>query len=86
MPGEGKGLASPEAGGPPGRPLLQVEELRTYFYTRRGVVKAVDGVSFTVGQGEILGLVGESGCGKSVTCLSIMRLLPRPPSAPLRTP
>jgi oligopeptide/dipeptide ABC transporter ATP-binding protein len=58
--------------------LLEVRDLRTYIYTRRGVVKAVDGVSFTLEQGETLAIVGESGCGKSMTCLSIMRLLPEP--------
>jgi len=56
-------------------PLLEVHNLKTYFYTEDGVVKAVDGVDFTVGRGEVLGLVGESGCGKSVTSLSIMRLI-----------
>ncbi len=56
-------------------PLLQVKDLRTYFYTEDGVVKAVDGVDFDVFPGEILGLVGESGCGKSVTSLSVMRLV-----------
>jgi ABC-type glutathione transport system ATPase component len=55
--------------------LLEVRDLRTYFFTEEGVVKAVDGVSFHVRRGEILGLVGESGCGKSVTSLSIMRLI-----------
>jgi oligopeptide/dipeptide ABC transporter ATP-binding protein len=59
-------------------PLLQVRDLRTYFHTRDGEVRAVDGVSFEVRRGEILGLVGESGCGKSVTSLSLMRLIPRP--------
>ncbi|MGH7391964.1 MAG: ABC transporter ATP-binding protein [Candidatus Rokuibacteriota bacterium] len=59
-------------------PLLEVRDLRTWFYTRRGVVKAVDGVSFTVREGETLGLVGESGCGKSMTALSVLRLVPRP--------
>lgn len=58
--------------------VLDVENLTTYFFTRRGVVKAVDGVSFSLGEGEALGLVGESGCGKSVTALSILRLVPKP--------
>ncbi|WP_322798803.1 ABC transporter ATP-binding protein [Thermoflexus sp.] len=58
--------------------LLEVRDLRTYFFTEDGVVKAVDGVSFHVRRGEILGLVGESGCGKSVTSLSIMRLITPP--------
>jgi oligopeptide/dipeptide ABC transporter ATP-binding protein len=60
------------------RPILEVRDLRTYFHTRNGVVKAVDGVSFEVRRGEILGIVGESGCGKSVTSLSLMRLVPKP--------
>ncbi len=59
-------------------PLLEVRNLKTYFYTEDGVVKAVDGVDFYVRPGEVLGLVGESGCGKSVTSLSIMRLISRP--------
>lgn len=58
--------------------LLQVKGLRTHFVTRWGTVKAVDGISFNIGYGETLGLVGESGCGKSVTCLSILRLVPQP--------
>ncbi len=58
--------------------LLQVENLKTYFFTRQGVVKAVDEVSFSIGKGESLGLVGESACGKSITCLSILRLVPEP--------
>src|SRR4030042_4717629 len=58
--------------------ILQVEDLRTSFFTRQGEVKAVDGVSFYVREGETLGIVGESGCGKSVTALSILRLLPEP--------
>ena len=59
-------------------PLLAVEDLRTHFFTRRGVTKAVDGVSFTVDAGETLALVGESGSGKSITCLSLVRLVPEP--------
>ncbi len=58
--------------------MLEVKNLKTYFYTEDGVVKAVDGVDFTVNRGEVLGLVGESGCGKSVTSLSIMRLISAP--------
>jgi peptide/nickel transport system ATP-binding protein len=60
------------------RPLLEVKGLRTSFYTSDGVVRAVDGIDFHVDRGEIMGLVGESGCGKSVTSLSIMRLVARP--------
>jgi peptide/nickel transport system ATP-binding protein len=60
-------------------PLLEVEDLRTYFFTRDGVVRAVDGVSFSVACGETLAIVGESGCGKSVTSLSILRLIASPP-------
>src|SRR5207244_1474647 len=60
-------------------PLLAVEDLKTYFFTRDGIVRAVDGVSFTVGRGETLAIVGESGCGKSVTSLSILRLIASPP-------
>ena len=60
-------------------PLLEVEELKTQFFTQDGVVKAVDGVSFYVNEGETLGIVGESGCGKSVSVLSVMRLIPQPP-------
>ncbi|MEX2356394.1 MAG: ABC transporter ATP-binding protein [Thermaerobacterales bacterium] len=59
--------------------LIDVKNLKTYFYTEEGVVPAVDGVSFHVEKGETLGIVGESGCGKSVTSLSIMRLVPNPP-------
>jgi oligopeptide transport system ATP-binding protein len=59
--------------------LLEVKDLKTYFFTREGSVQAVDGVSFGVDKGKTLGLVGESGCGKSVTALSIMGLIPKPP-------
>jgi len=59
--------------------LLKVNNLKTYFYTHEGIVKAVDAVNFTINQGETLGIVGESGSGKSVTALSIMRLIPQPP-------
>jgi peptide/nickel transport system ATP-binding protein/oligopeptide transport system ATP-binding protein len=59
--------------------ILRVNDLKTYFDTRAGIAKAVDGVHFTIHQGETLGIVGESGCGKSVTALSIMQLLPSPP-------
>jgi len=58
--------------------VLEVRDLQTYFYNRRGVLKAVDGVSFQLRRGETLGLVGESGCGKSMTALSLLRLVPRP--------
>jgi len=59
--------------------LIQVKDLRTSFFTPEGEVKAVDGVSFEIAEGQTLGLVGESACGKSVTALSIMRLVPSPP-------
>jgi oligopeptide transport system ATP-binding protein len=59
--------------------LLEVKDLKTEFHTQDGVVHAVNGVSFTVDEGETLGLVGESGCGKSVSMLSVMRLIPMPP-------
>ena len=57
--------------------VLEVHDLHTHFFLRRGVVKAVDGVSFSLRRGEVLGLVGESGCGKSITALSLLRLLPQ---------
>lgn len=59
--------------------LLEVKDLKTYFFTDEGVVKAVDGVSYDVREGETLGLVGESGCGKTVSALSILQLIPSPP-------
>src|SRR6201746_2770555 len=60
-------------------PILDIADLRTWFFTRDGAVRAVDGVSFHVIPGETLAIVGESGCGKSVTALSILRLIPSPP-------
>ena len=60
-------------------PLLQVKNLKTYFHTEDGVVKAVDGISYSLEAGETMGLVGESGCGKTVSALSLMRLIPEPP-------
>ncbi|HET9243582.1 MAG TPA: ABC transporter ATP-binding protein [Gaiella sp.] len=61
-------------------PLLEVTDLRTHFFMREGTVQAVDGVTFSLEKGKTLGLVGESGCGKSVTALSIMGLIPKPPA------
>ncbi len=60
------------------RPLLQIEDLKTYFHTQDGTVKAVDGVSYEIGDGKTVGVVGESGCGKSITALSVMRLIETP--------
>ena len=59
--------------------VLEVDNLQTYFYTRTGLIRAVDGISFSLGRGETLAIVGESGCGKSVTALSLMRLVADPP-------
>jgi oligopeptide/dipeptide ABC transporter ATP-binding protein len=59
--------------------ILEVRNLKTFFQTQNGIAKAVDGIDFSLDQGEILGIVGESGCGKSVTALSILRLVPNPP-------
>ena len=59
--------------------LLDVKNLKTHFFTEEGVVRAVDGVSYDVQEGETLGIVGESGCGKSVGAMSVMRLIPEPP-------
>jgi len=59
--------------------ILKIEKLKTYFFTHEGTIKAVDGINLKIKKGETLGLVGESGCGKSVTALSIMRLIPSPP-------
>src|SRR5438270_285790 len=62
-----------------GEPLLQVRDLRTEFLTQDGVVHAVNGISYSLREGEAMGLVGESGCGKSVSALTLMRLIPTPP-------
>jgi oligopeptide/dipeptide ABC transporter ATP-binding protein len=71
--------AGAEPGAQPEAPVLEIENLRTHFFTAAGVVRAVDGVSYAVRGGETLGVVGESGCGKSVTALSILRLVANPP-------
>jgi len=60
--------------------LLQIDNLKTFFHSRRGLAKAVDGISLQVDEGEVVGIVGESGCGKSVLALSILKLLPMPPA------
>ena len=73
---ETSGAAQAKKG--PGDLILQVKDLRTYFYTRAGVVTAVDGIDFDLHQGETLGIVGESGCGKSMTARSLLRLVPKP--------
>ena len=65
--------------GPDGEYLLEIQDLRTHFHTDDGVAKAVDGVNYAIKPGETLGVVGESGCGKSVTAMSVMRLIPMPP-------
>ena len=59
-------------------PILSFQDLKTHFFTGHGVAKAVDGVSMDLGEGETLGIVGESGSGKTVTCLSVLRLVPSP--------
>ena len=60
-------------------PLLKIRNLKTYFYTYEGVVKALEETSFNIWKGETFGLIGETGCGKSVTALSVMKLIPEPP-------
>src|SRR5438552_11600214 len=71
--------APAEPAAAPAKPLLEIDNLQTHFFTAAGVVRAVDGVSYEVRAGEVLGVVGESGCGKSVTALSILRLVADPP-------
>jgi oligopeptide transport system ATP-binding protein len=61
------------------RPVIEIKDLKTHFFTRDGVVKAVDGISYEIAEGEVVGIVGESGCGKSVSALSVMRLVADPP-------
>jgi oligopeptide/dipeptide ABC transporter ATP-binding protein len=73
------GTSGPKAAPGHQQPLLEVKDLKTYFNTDTGLFRAVDGVSFSVNAGETLAIVGESGCGKSVTALSLMRLVPEPP-------
>src|SRR5262245_6392330 len=70
---------SPAPNGSPPAPLLEVRNLRTYFHTDAGDAKAVDGISFSISPGKTLAVVGESGCGKTVTALSILQLIPQPP-------
>ena len=60
-------------------PLIEVKDLKTHFFTPSGVVKAVNGISYSVDEGEVVAIVGESGCGKSVGAMSIMQLIPNPP-------
>ena len=73
------GRTAEEPGTAPGAAVLEIDDLRTHFFTQAGVVRAVDGVSYAVRAGETLGVVGESGCGKSVTALSVLRLVADPP-------
>src|SRR5678810_954715 len=72
-------MTRPDPGSGRAEKVLEIENLKTHFFTRDGVVRAVDGVSYSINPGETLALVGESGCGKSVTSLSIMRLIASPP-------
>src|SRR5690606_21098648 len=80
-PVERSGAAPTEHGPAPAlkEHVLEAESLQTWFYTRGGIVRAVDEVSFKLGRSETLGIVGESGCGKSITALTLMRLIPDPP-------
>src|SRR3970040_1750623 len=78
-PGIHEGPSMTSSHGSGNEVLLNIEGLQTHFFTEAGTVRAVDGVSLMVRKGETLGIVGESGCGKSVTALSILRLIPNPP-------
>src|SRR3989338_2418512 len=78
-PGVPEGPSMTSSHGSGNEILLNIEGLQTHFFTEAGTVRAVDGVSLMVRKGETLGIVGESGCGKSVTALSILRLIPNPP-------
>src|SRR6185295_3533957 len=71
-------MTRPDPGAGRAEKVLEIENLKTHFFTRDGVVRAVDGVSYHVLKGETLGVVGESGCGKSVTALSVLRLIAKP--------
>src|SRR5438045_2954501 len=71
--------ARPPEGAPEAASVLAVDRLQTFFFTRMGVLKAVDGLSFSLEPREVIAIVGESGCGKSMTALSVMRLVPDPP-------
>jgi len=73
------GKTADETAAAPGPAILEIDDLRTHFFTQAGVIRAVDGVSYAVRAGETLGVVGESGCGKSVTALSVLRLVASPP-------
>jgi oligopeptide/dipeptide ABC transporter ATP-binding protein len=77
-PRPGGGPTTTQAGSIDSQPLLELKNLKTYFYTDEGVVKAVDGLDYTVDKGEVFGLVGESGCGKTVSALSVLRLVDAP--------
>ncbi len=71
-------MTSAQSPAPENPVILEVNDLRTYFFSRTSTVKAVDGISFNLRQGETLGIVGESGCGKTMTALSLLRLVPKP--------
>jgi len=79
MPTASASTVAPATPASPPGPLLSVEDLRTYFHTDVGLAKAVDGISFSIDAGKTLAVVGESGCGKTVTALSILQLIPQPP-------